>query len=62
MCIRDIVTGKRSSFFGLMSAHISDCARNANPGSILAYPLFDRNPVTGLIGAFLVPFFRIVDL
>jgi hypothetical protein len=44
-----------------MSPHISNSARNANPGSIQAYHIFGEIPVTGLIGVFLKACFRIID-
>ena len=39
--------------------YISNRAQNGNQGSIWAYSLFGRFLVTGLIGAFLITFFRI---
>jgi hypothetical protein len=41
--------------------HIPKKARNANPDSIRACPLFGEIPVTGLIGVFLKACFRIID-
>jgi hypothetical protein len=48
-------------FFGLMSPHITNSARNANPGPIQAHRIFGRFAVTALIGVFLKACFRITD-
>ena len=47
------------SFLELQTTPERNIARNGNLGSIRAYSLFGRFLVTGLIGAFLITFFRI---
>jgi hypothetical protein len=43
----------------LLFSTVLNLAQNGNQGSILAYSLFGRFMVTGLIGALLIIFFRI---
>jgi hypothetical protein len=52
----------KTRLFDMRSPCKINSARNANQGSIWAYHIFGRFAVTGLIGAFLVPFFRITGL
>ena len=37
-------------------------AQNGNQGAFQAYSIFRQVPVTGLIGAFLITFFQILNL
>jgi hypothetical protein len=61
MPVCNLSYGDTIPFFGLISPHISNSARNANPGLIRAYRFFGTIPVTGLIGVFLNACFRIID-
>ena len=61
MPVRDISHRDKIPFFGLVSPHISNRARNANPDSFQAYLIFGRFAVTALIGVFLKACFRIID-
>jgi hypothetical protein len=61
MPVCNLSHGDKIPFFGLISPHISNSARNANPGLIRAYRFFGKIPVTGLIGVFLKACFRIID-
>jgi predicted benzoate:H+ symporter BenE len=46
-------------FLDLLFPYVSNQSQNGNQGSILAYSLFGRFLVTGLIGALLSTFFQI---
>jgi hypothetical protein len=48
-----------TSFLELLLSIVLNLAQNGNQGSILTYSLFGQFLVTGLIGAFLITFFRI---
>jgi hypothetical protein len=43
----------------MRTSHVPKNARNGNQGSILAYSIFGQFLATGLIAAFLIPFFQI---
>ena len=45
----------------LLVPHVSKKAQNGNQGAIQVYSIFRQVPVTGLIGAFLITFFRILN-
>jgi len=60
-------TFSRDDFFfaplsDLISPDLSNTAQKGNPGSILAYSRFGQSTVTGLIGAFFIPFFSDYDI
>jgi hypothetical protein len=50
------------SFLDLLFHHVPNRAQNGNQGLILAYPLFWRFMVTGLMGAFLILYFPITGI
>ena len=55
------VPGRKILFFDIRYLYLRNIARNVNRDSNRVYPVFCRIFVTGLIGVFLVVFFRITE-
>jgi hypothetical protein len=49
-------------FFGHEVSHVPKKAQNCNRDEIQAYSIFHQIPVTGLMGAFLISFFRTLEI
>jgi len=46
----------------MIFSHVPKKAQNGNQDAILAYSIFRQVPVTGLIGAFLITYFQILNI